>query len=102
MNVYKGLLFLHGHLIHAEDLEDATSAEPTHAPAATAPAANRVAAAADTPSRLRTGFSLIESLLFLGGRPMHPDRPLDREEPFEQLIDACTARVGNIGKHGRE
>jgi hypothetical protein len=93
MNVYKGLLFLHGHLVHAEDLEDAASVEPKLAPAATTPVADTMTPAADAPSRLRSCFSLIESLLFLGGRPMRPDRPFDREDAFEQLIDTDRAQA---------
>jgi hypothetical protein len=74
MNIYKSLLFLHGHLLHddgivAEAANDATMAQ-----------------AEATQPRLQRTFNALESLLFLGGRPMHPDQPYDREEPFDQLL----------------
>lgn len=71
--LYKGLLLLQGHPIQP-------NAADAHAPAQTEPSA-RVSRNA--------GLRLFESLLFLGGRPMHPDRPFDLEEPFDQLREPC-------------
>ncbi|HZH42854.1 MAG TPA: hypothetical protein VEY50_02040 [Lysobacter sp.] len=71
MNLYQGLLFLHGHFTRPDDLE------PTCAPAPV-PAAGLGAA--------------LRSLVLLGGRPMHPNRPYDVEEPLElPELDAGTA-----------
>lgn len=82
MNIYKGLLFLHGHLLHDDD---ATAPHATDV--AFDLAANDDAASAKTaPAAPRRVFGALESVLFLGGRPMHPDQPYDREEPFDQLL----------------
>jgi hypothetical protein len=73
MNIYKGLLFLHGHLLHEDEISADAANDATMSQADTA-----------QPQLQRT-FNALESLLFLGGRPMHPDQPYDREEPFDQL-----------------
>ena len=85
MNIYKGLLFLHGHLLH-DDEAAAPQAVDQAADQAAHQAANDPVAPVDaTPAASRSLFSALESVLFLGGRPMHPDQPYDREEPFDQL-----------------
>lgn len=78
MNVYKGLLFLHGHLLRPEDLEDAPAA-------VAAPAAIPTRAAHET-SRLRACFGWLENLLLLGGRPMRADRVGDVDPPLDLLL----------------
>lgn len=75
MNIFKGLLFLQGHFFAGDDHD---AAEPSPATAAAASAKRR-----------STRFGLLDTLSLLGGRPMHPDQPYDREEPLEQLVDAC-------------
>jgi hypothetical protein len=77
MNIFKSLLFLQGHLIH--DDADAATGIDVHA---------RDTSASRHTDR-RSGFGLVETLTLLGGRPMHPDQPFDREEPFEQLVESC-------------
>ena len=77
MNMYKGLLFLQGHLLHDDDLASE--------------AANDAGTAAREAKPGRA-FNALESMLFLGGRPMHPDQPYDREEPFDQLLAGKDAR----------
>jgi hypothetical protein len=74
MNIYKGLLFLHGHLLHDDEIA--------------ADAANDAATPQADAAQPQPAFNALESLLFLGGRPMHPDQPYDREEPFDQLLAA--------------
>lgn len=76
MNIYHGLLFLQGHLLRPEDAIDAS-------PSRNAPA----------PASRPDCFSLLESLSFLGGRPMRADRTGDVDPPFEQLLHACGARA---------
>lgn len=72
MNIYKGLLFLQGHLLHDDEIAVA--------------AANDAAAPHADAAQPQRRFNALESVLFLGGRPMHPDQPYDREEPFDQLL----------------
>ncbi len=81
MNIYKGLLFLHGHLLH----DDEAALQPGQENAGEA-ANDPVAPAGPVPLAKRGVFNVLESVLFLGGRPMHPDQPYDREEPFDQLL----------------
>lgn len=80
MNIYKGLLFLQGHLLHDDEIAADAANDATLAQAD---------AAQTHPPR---PFNALESLLFLGGRPMHPDQPYDREEPFDQLQAAQDER----------
>ncbi len=86
-DMFKGLMFLQGHIVHSED-------------ATTPPAlGNRAAserwfAAHGGDGRRGTepassGFSPLEHLSFLGGRPMHAGHNLDLDEPFEQLGEAA-------------
>lgn len=75
MNIYKGLLSLHGYLLH-DDVAAEAANDPAPAPAATETLRD---------ASKRT-LGVLQSVLFLGGRPMHPDQPYDREEPFEQLV----------------
>lgn len=89
MNIYKGLLFLHGHLLHDDE---AVSPQTIDQPGDQA--ANDDAASADVASTSpRRVFNALESVLFLGGRPMHPDQPYDREEPFDQLLVSQNRQV---------
>lgn len=61
MNVFKGLLFLHGHFVRPEDVEPAGDEAPSPAPAR----------------------NPLADLRFLGGRPMHAGHNFDVEEPFD-------------------
>jgi hypothetical protein len=86
-DMFKGLMFLQGHVVHPED--------------ATVPPAFGNRAASDqwfarhrgdgraSATTLAHGFSAIQHLQFLGGRPMHAGHNLDLDEPFEQLADAA-------------
>ena len=82
INTYTGLLSLHGHLLH----DNAVAAEAANDPAPVGAAAN------GTDSVSKRTLGALETVLFLGGRPMHPDQPYDREEPFEQLVVPQDAR----------
>lgn len=90
MNIYQGLLFLHGHLLRPEDVRptaDAPLTPEAASPSVSAQAESQPAAAGPgrpRPSRLRACFGMLENILFLGGRPMHGDRLSDVREPFEQ------------------
>ena len=82
-DIFKGLMFLQGHLVQPED--------------GTVPPVlgNRAASARwfaapggdgrHGEARVQPGFSLAEHVAFLGGRPMHAGHNLDLDEPFEQL-----------------
>ena len=115
MNMFKGLLFLHGHFTRPEDLDDVPANGRTEYGAHTAandfvrPLGNRAGSAAwfgrDTgtspqaASRTRNvpaartaplassrkRGGVLARLLYLGGRPMHVGHNLDIEEPFGQL-----------------
>lgn len=85
-DMFKGLMFLQGHVIHPED--------GTVPPALGNRAASERWFAAHGGDGKRgeahaPGFSLAEHLAFLGGRPMHAGHNLDLDEPFEQLGDAA-------------
>ncbi len=76
INIYTGLLFLQGHLVHDDEIAAEAASDPVPADAAT-----------DTARKgSQPALRALDSVLFLGGRPMHPDQPYDREEPFEQLV----------------
>lgn len=81
MNIYKGLLFLHGHLLHDDEVTTEAANDPVPA-----------AAAQTTQKASKRTLGAFERVLLLGGRPMHPDQPYDREEPFEQLVVPQDAR----------
>jgi hypothetical protein len=89
MNVYKGLLFLHGHFVRAEDVVEP---DPNIAPAAACATADPQTivtadvASATKPTAIRSCFDWLETLLFLGGRPMHGAQLSDLQEPFEQTV----------------
>jgi len=85
VNIYTGLLFLQGHVVEGQPVHDGDPA---------AEAANDPAPAATDAARKASQRTLgaFERVLFLGGRPMHPDQPYDREEPFEQLVVAQDVR----------
>lgn len=111
MNIYKGLMFLHGHFIRPEDLEEPRLEYGAHTAAAdfAPPLGNRAASAAwlagrshlspsqpasDNPTQqvaaLRQELSrqpqprgLLDHLRYLGGRPMHAGHNFDIEEPFD-------------------
>jgi hypothetical protein len=85
MNIYKGLLFLHGHLLHDDEIA--------------VEAANDAATPQADAAQPQRAFNALESLLFLGGRPIHPDQPYDREEPFDQLL--ATQDDRNIAPESR-
>lgn len=86
-DMFKGLMFLQGHIVHPED--------GTIPPALGNRAASERWFAAHGgdgkrgEARPQSGFSLAEHLAFLGGRPMHAGHNLDLEEPFEQLGEAA-------------
>lgn len=63
-SLWHGLLFLHGHITHAELAQSlAMGAAPAH------------------PDR-HGDRSLLQRLMFLGGRPMHAGENFDVEEPL--------------------
>jgi hypothetical protein len=71
MNLFKSLLFLHGHFVRLEDIEPADAASP---------------AAPDLPAPLQ----------FPGGRPMHAGHKLDVEEPFDPLPTPSQRKLANF------
>lgn len=92
-DMFKGLMFLQGHVIHPED--------GTIPPAWGNRAASERWFAAHggdgqrRDPRAEPGFSLAEHLAFLGGRPMHAGHNLDLDEPFEQLGEAANDAEAN-------
>ena len=64
-NVWHGLLFLHGHLADAGLAR--TLADPP----------------APRPRRPTVATALLQHVLYLGGRPMHPGHNFDVEEAFD-------------------
>jgi len=81
MNLYKGLLFLHGHVA---DTDLARRLDDDVPPAA--PAARRVPA-----RRSHVWRALLRNLWMLGGRPMTAGHNDDLEEPFERV--PCAQRI---------
>lgn len=83
-DMFKGLMFLQGHIVHPED------------PAVPPTLGNRAASerwfaahGGERRAPAQAGFSALESLSFLGGRPMHAGHNLDLDEPFDQLGEAA-------------
>ena len=66
MKLYRDLLFLHGHIA---DPALAASLATDDDPAA--------------PVFRSSAMDLFKSLMYLGGRPMHPGHNYDLDEPFE-------------------
>ena len=77
-----GLLFLHGHI--------------------TDPAlATTLAAGQDrlsTPTSRSPAMDLFKSLMYLGGRPMHPGHNFDLDEPFEPSFGNRVATERQFGR----
>ena len=90
-DMFKGLMFLHGHVVHPEDpatppaLGNRAASERWFA----AHGGERKAPAADA-------LSALDHLSFLGGRPMHAGHNLDLDEPFEQLAAAANDEVARV------
>jgi hypothetical protein len=89
-DMFKGLMFLHGHILRPEDV-----APPSPQPGNRVASERRFAAHGDGGhgAARDPGFSLAEHLAFLGGRPMHAGHNLDLEEPFEQLGEMADDRA---------
>ena len=84
-DMFKGLMFLQGHIVHPED-GTIPPAFGNRAASARWFAAHGGDGHAPKPAH---GFSAVEHLSFLGGRPMHAGHNLDLDEPFEQLGEAA-------------
>lgn len=99
--LFKGLMFLHGHFTRPEELD------PGFAPLGNRSASARwfagnpgAGATADTPAhawrsaRSRTGTvaRLLHDLEYLGGRPMTAGHNDDVEEPFPQRVGTAPAK----------
>ena len=85
-DMFKGLMFLQGHVVHPED----GTIPPSFGNRAASGrwfAAHGGAAGGTSAQDARLG--VIDHLAFLGGRPMHAGHNLDLDEPFEQLGDAA-------------
>lgn len=83
-DMFKGLMFLHGHIVHPED--------GTTPPALGNRAASErwfAAHGGESKHAAKQELSAIEHLSFLGGRPMHAGCNFDRDELFEQLGEAA-------------
>ena len=61
-----GLLFLHGHIADPDLAATLAASQDRTSPTPRSPA-----------------MDLFKSLMYLGGRPMHPGHNLDLDEPFE-------------------
>jgi hypothetical protein len=83
MNLYSGLLFLHGHI-----------ADPTLAVSLAADRAPRLV----PPVTRSRSMDLFKSLMYLGGRPMHSGHNYDLEEPFEPEFGNHLANERMFGK----
>ena len=86
-DLFKGLMFLHGHFSRPEDLDE------RFAPLGNRNASERWfagnpgvgAKAPESEPATEPKLGLLAQLTFLGGRPMHAGHNLDLDEPFEQL-----------------
>lgn len=72
-NLWHGLLFLHGHITHPETALSLAREDVSPHP------------------RGPVDMSLLQRLLFLGGRPMHAGENFDVEEPLTPAIRAASA-----------
>ena len=86
-DMFKGLMFLQGHIVHPEDATIPPSLGNRDASARWFAAHGGDGRSGKTPAS--EDFSAIEHLSVLGGRPMHAGHNLDLDEPFEQLGDAA-------------
>jgi hypothetical protein len=77
-----GLLFLHGHI--ADPALAKTLAAGGERPS--------------TPTPRRPAMDLFKSLMYLGGRPMHPGHNYDLEEPFEPTFGNRVATERLFGR----
>lgn len=77
-----GLLFLHGHI--ADPALAATLAAAGERPS--------------TPSSRSPAMDLFKSLMYLGGRPMHPGHNYDLDEPFEPSFGNRVATERQFGR----
>lgn len=85
-DLFKGLMFLQGHFTRPEDLDGGFASLGNRT--ASDRWFRRNSGAGYDAATASAGFSLVEHLQFLGGRPMHAGHNLDAEEPFEQLAAA--------------
>jgi hypothetical protein len=83
MNLYSGLLFLHGHIT-----------DPALAATLAASAEDR----ASTPTSRSLAMDLFKSLMYLGGRPMHSGHNYDLDESFEPSFGNHVASERVFGK----
>jgi hypothetical protein len=104
--LFKGLMFLHGHVTRPEDLDPGFAPLGNRAASARWFAGNPSAGATtdaparDTPARARrraharTGVvaRLLHDLEYLGGRPMTAGHNVDVEEPFPQSVANASAK----------
>lgn len=120
MNLFKGLMFLGGHFVRPEDIDDdfaplgnrTASARfrasrpgvreaPAGAPAVAEASDDESGDAAGEPP----GGGLLRSLLLPGARPMYAGRDLDIVGRFEDLHaanDAADPRAGAAGEAGAD
>jgi hypothetical protein len=99
--LFKGLMFLHGHFTRPEDLDPGFAPLGNRAASARWFAGNPGdGATADAPARPRrrahppTGVvaRLLHDLEYLGGRPMTAGHNVDIEEPFPQSVATASAK----------
>lgn len=84
-DMFKGLMFLQGHIVHAED----ASIPPALGNRAASTRWFATHGGDGRTPKASGDLSVIEHLSFLGGRPMHAGHNLDLDEPFEQLGEAA-------------
>jgi hypothetical protein len=99
--LFKGLMFLHGHFTHQEDLDPGFAPLGNRAASARWFAGNPgVGATADPPARARRRAHprtdvvarLLRNLEYLGGRPMTAGHNVDIEEPLPQSVATAPAK----------
>jgi hypothetical protein len=93
MNIYTGLLFLHGHIADAGLAASLAADEPAKTDAGSRSPARRAAPSRPVRTPDHHGFlshprrpvmRLFQTLMFLGGRPMTAGHNDDIDEPFPQ------------------